>query len=65
MGIAEGQNRLIAIRKAVTVYNQEITDEHDIWELQRELMTEIVGQRKVRVIVIVSTDETEIREADT
>lgn len=64
MPLALGTDKLISIKKAVSVFTQEVSDEYDVWELQRDIMTELLAQRRVKVIVVSLDSKTTIREAD-
>lgn len=64
MPSAVWQDRLFTIKRAIACWTAELADEHDIWDLQRDLMTELTGQRRVKIIVVVGLDKTEVNEID-
>lgn len=64
MPTAVGQDRLIVVKRAISVFSHEITDEQDVWELQRELMEELMNMRKVKVVVVSGGDRTEVADID-
>jgi hypothetical protein len=64
MPLVVGHDRLFTVKRAIACWQAELSDEHDVWDLQRELMTELIGQRKVKIIVVVGLDKTEVNEID-